>query len=221
MSVFDRTTTTSEGNFELVELDTTGEEGEFDHTVQVNPNDSLVSVLIEGEIEAYEVLLDDEYISDEEETDALVVVGERRTLITVPNPAPTGRVRLLIRGILNAGRRAKISVLKFARRLRGHISCNACKRLFRFIVFALLSVAGAPDVQVGGMIPTGEFGEWIAEAKLPPAVQRILEYLDGEPWRQGLEALRRIGDALSEVLTPVDAVVTHLCERMGLCGETA
>ncbi len=218
MAVFDRTTTTSEGNFEIMEFDSTGEEGEFQHSLEISSAEAVVGVLVEGRVDEYQVLLDEVDIRDEEEV--LVSESDSRTLITVAEPVPEGRVRLLIHGFLRAGRRAKISVLKLSRRLRRHVSCNACKRFFRFIVSALLTTASAPDVSVGGLIPE-EFGGWITEAELPPAATEILSRLNEDPWRQALEALRGIGVVLNEVLTPFDAVLTHLCEAVGACGERA
>lgn len=215
MAVFDKTTTVSEGSFDLLELDTTGEEGEFEHTAEVDSSASLVGVLIEGEIEEYEVLLEGEPIRESEE--AAISEGNTRTLVTVSDPVTEGTARLSIRGFLKAGRRVKISVLKLARRMQRRVSCNGCKRLLRFIVSALLAAAGAPDVQVGGGIPS-EFGEWITDIEFPDAVQRIVDNLDPEFWETALEALSQIGAFLNQLMTPFDAVVTYLCEQIGACG---
>lgn len=226
MSTFDQTTFVADGKFRIVELDSTGEGGKFNLPIEIGQEAELVSVLIEGEFMNVEPLIRNEPFELNNETTFMSERGEH-VLYTQINPAGN---QLQLRGSLEAGRRAKISVLVLYRRIRdrawGLISCAACKKLIRFLIKAMFTggADAVPDI-LGDVIP-GEFWDWVGQGlgenmHLPDAVQAILDGLDQSFVQRFKNALRESLDVLRQLYEPIDRALTFICGQLGLCPKEA
>lgn len=219
MDNFESMTFESNNNFKIVEIDSHGEEGRIDYSLEVDDKTALSSILLEGEFSDIKITFNDAPLQENKET-TFTTSSESAFLYTNINPAPRhGKSNVRITGRFKKGKRSKISILNIFNRTGkfwGPISCTACKRLIRFLVSAMITPVGFTDLSLNDMLPE-QFWDWIKEAKFPSAITKIFEYIPADFANKFLEALRWLAGFLNEALTPLDNILTKICLRLGMC----
>ena len=223
MASFDVTFFHSEDKFRIIEMDSTGEGGDYDLTFDIGPEATAVAVLIEGEGLKAEISLGDELLEKNGKTKFTSQKGSR-TFHTQIAPEGTNLApRISLRGIVDRGTRVKISIISLFRKFKKSwepISCTGCKRLLRFLISMLLTGGGLPDIPLDGDIPE-EFWKWIQDLNPPEAVKKLLEHLPDELFGKIIGALQWAVAFFNEAYAPFDAVLTTVCCRLGFCADTA
>jgi len=227
MSAFDQTTFVEDDKFKVVELDSTGEGGEFNIPIKLEEGAELVSVLIEGAVLNPHAFIGDVRLEADDNRTVESQSGHQLTQID-----PTGN-QLLLSGLMEAGQRAKITVLVLYRRIRnrawGMLSCAGCKRLVRFLIKSMFTggIDAIPDIILDGVIPE-EFwqlvSEWLNEnTPFPDVVQVIIDRLDPYFVEQFKYALRWLVEYIQEALEPINMVInevlTEICRLIGFCPQ--
>ncbi len=227
MSAFNQTTFVEDDKFKIVELDSTDEGGEFNIPIELEEGAELVSVLIEGAVVNPHAFIGDVRLEADDNRTVESRSGHQLTQID-----PTGN-QLLLSGLMEAGQRAKITVLVLYRRIRnrawGMLSCSGCKRLLRFLIKPMFTggIDAIPDIILDGVIPE-EFwqlvGGWLNEnAPFPDVVQVIIDRLDPYFVEQFNYALRWLVEYIQEALEPINMVInevlTEICRLIGFCPQ--
>lgn len=225
MGAFDRSDMTSDGNFVLTELESTGEAGETRLELALESDVAAIAVLIEGDGLDAVTEIDGERGGIEEAQAARDRGPHRRLMVRVGQGMKSLRIT-----IWSTGARARVSILRVFRRFRSEIgqrlSCTACKRLVRFLITSIITGFGWADLPWDGELPRSlweklrhvlntDVSQW------PPIVANLLAALNSRLVEELIVALRWLIGFLNEALQPLDYLLELICRKLGFCPKVA